>query len=150
VNRTSESVGEKTRLPDSSSFETESVGEKTRLPVTGALDSESVGENASAYLQTESVGWCRDDIPRLQNTDPENEVLIHNLKAVWKTGWFKNSKGLIGTTRVENMELSLKTYFARNSLTTDEVWNLMEVALSLPIDEPFVPFDMPTKSHVAA
>jgi hypothetical protein len=93
---------------------------------------------------------CSAHIPTLQNVEPEYEVLIHNLKAIWKTGWFKNSKGLIGTTRCENMELSLKTYFARNSLTTDEVWNLMEVALSLPIDEPFVLFDMPTKSHVAA
>jgi hypothetical protein len=145
-----ESVGNKTSTPDSSTWQTESVGEKTSLPVTGALDSESVGENASAYLQTESVRVYRPDIPTLQNADPEHEVLIHNLKAVWKTGWFKNSKGLIGTTRHENMELSLKHYFARNSLTNDETWNLMEVALSLPIEEPYVSFDMPTKSHVAA
>ncbi len=133
-----------------SAFETESVGEKTRLPLTSSFETESVGENASAYLQIESGRVYRRHIPTLENLEPEYEVLIHNLKAVWTTGFFKNSKGLIGTTRVENMELSLKHYFAKNSLTTDEVWNLMEVCLSLPIDEPYVPFDMPTKSQVAA
>jgi hypothetical protein len=131
-------------------LETSDVGSKTSLADSSSFETSDVGENDFSVFQTSDVRVYRPGIPRLQNADPETEVLIHNLKAVWLTGFFKNSKGLIGTVRCENMELSLKTYFARSWLTNDETWNLMEVALSLPIEEPYVPFFMPTISQVAA
>jgi hypothetical protein len=131
-------------------LETSDVGSKTSLADSSTFQTSDVGKNDFSVFQTSHVRVYRPHIPRLQNADPKHEVLIHNLKAVWKTGFFKKSKGLIGAARCENMELSLGTYFARNSLTTDEVWNLMEVALSLPIEEPYVLFDLPTISQVAA
>jgi hypothetical protein len=132
-------------------FETSGVGLETGLPDTGTFETSDVRNSAAAYLQTTDVRVCSPDIPKLKEADPKTEVLIHNLKAVWLTGLFDNSPGRIGAGKCKDLGFSLGTYFKRSWLSAGEADDLAQLALSLDMERPYVPFDMPeTYQQVAA
>jgi hypothetical protein len=138
-------------VQQTSEFYSESVGEKSTSLLTTYFHSEPVGENASADNHPEPVGCIALPLPGLQDADPKTEVLIHNLKAVWLTGFFNNSPGRIGAGKCKDLGFSLRTYFARTWLSAGEADDLAQLALSLDMERPYVPFDMPeTYQQVAA
>jgi hypothetical protein len=132
-------------------FETSHVGGKTGLPDSSTFQTSHVGGNDFSVFQTSDVRVWSPNIPRLKEADPKTEVLIHNLKAVWLTGFFNNSPGRIGAGKCKDLGFSLGTYFKRSWLSAGEVYDLAQLALSLGIEEPYVPFDIPeTYQQVAA